>query len=424
ALLGMAAHLDGKGVSVLDMTGLAQKGGAVFSHIRIASRPEDLHAVRIAAGDADLLIGCDSVVAASPEGLSKLRRDKTQAIVNEHETITGAFTREPDFIFPAGDLRRQIAEAVGEGAADFIEATRIATALLGDSIATNLFTLGYAWQKGLVPVSAEALDRAIALNGVAVGFNREAFLWGRRAAHRRAAVEAIALKPAAASPPPARTLAEIVERRSQFLTAYQDAAYAARYAALVHRVERAERAAAKGETRLAETVAHTLFKLMAYKDEYEVARLYTDGAFLKALNAQFAGDFKLQFHLAPPLLAARDATTGHLKKRAYGPWMLKAFALLAKMKRLRGTPLDLFGYSAERRAERRLITEYEALIAEVVAGLDAANHPLAVALAGTAERIRGYGHIKDASILAAKAREAELLKLFRTPAPTSAIAAE
>ncbi len=424
ALLGMAAHLEGKGVSILDMTGLAQKGGAVFSHIRIANKPEDIHAVRIAAGDADLLIGCDSVVAASPEGLAKLRRGKTRAVVNEHQTITGAFTRDPDFFFPAGDIRRQIAEAVGEEGADFIEATRLATALLGDSIATNLFTLGYAWQKGLVPVSGEAILRAIELNAVAITFNKEAFLWGRRAAHRRDAVERAAASPATAPRPLATTLDEIIARRVAFLTQYQDRAYAARYEALVRRVALAEAEKAKGRSGLAEAVAKTLFKLMAYKDEYEVARLYTDGTFLKALHAQFAGDFTLQFHLAPPLLAERDPATGHLKKRAYGPWMLQAFAILAKLKRLRGTPLDIFGYSEERRTERRLIGEYEALIAEVLSRLDAANHPLAVALAETAGHIRGFGHVKDGNLAAAKAREAELLKLFRSPAPVPAIAAE
>ncbi len=424
ALLGMAAHLEGKGVSVLDMTGLAQKGGAVFSHIRIASRPEDIHAVRIAAGDADLLIGCDSVVAASPEGLTKLRRGKTRAVVNEHETITGAFTRDPDFPFPASDLRRQITEAVGEDAADFIEATRIATALLGDSIATNLFMLGYAYQKGLVPVSAEAILRAIELNGVAVAFNKDAFLWGRRAAHRRAEVERAAAAPLTAPRPLARTLDDIVARRVAFLTQYQDAAYAARYEALVRRAAAAERDKAKGRSGLAEAVARGFFKLMAYKDEYEVARLYTDGAFLAAVRQQFAGDFTLQFHLAPPLTAERDATTGHLKKRAYGPWMMSAFRLLAKLRRLRGTPFDIFGYSEERRTERRLIGQYEALIDEVLTRLDSGNHALAVALAAIPEKIRGFGHVKAANLAAAKAREAELLKLFRAPAPTPAIAAE
>jgi indolepyruvate ferredoxin oxidoreductase len=424
ALLGMAAHLEGKGVSVLDMTGLAQKGGAVFSHIRIANRPEDIHAVRIAAGEADLLIGCDIVVAASPDGLSKLRKDKTRAVINEHETITGAFTRNPDFNFPSGDLRRQICEATGADAADFVEATRIATALLGDSIATNLFMLGFAYQKGLVPVSGAAIDRAIELNGVAIAFNRQAFLWGRRAAHRRAEVEREAAPKAATVETLSQTLDEIVARRVAFLTRYQNAAYAKRYEKLVRRVERSERDTASGSTQLAEAVARSLYKLMAYKDEYEVARLYTDGAFLKKLNAQFEGDFTLNFHLAPPLTAARDARTGHLQKRAYGPWMLGAFSVLAKLKALRGTPLDIFGYSEERRTERRLIAEYETVIEEILGRLTPVNHATAIALARIPERIRGFGHVKDATLKAAKASEAALLEAFRSPASSPAIAAE
>jgi len=425
ALLGMAAHLEGRGVSVLDMTGLAQKGGAVFSHIRIASRPEDIHAVRIAAGDADLLIGCDIVVAASPDGLAKLRKGKTAAVVNAHETITGAFTRNPDFVFPSGDLRSLIVEATGAEAAEFIDATRIATALLGDSIATNLFMLGFAYQKGLVPVSGAAIDRAIELNGVAVSFNRDAFLWGRRAAHRRAEVErAAAPREAVAAETLSRSLDEAVARRVAFLTRYQNAAYAARYETLVRTVEGAERTKAKGLAGLADAVARSLFKLMAYKDEYEVARLYTDDEFKKQLHAQFEGDFRLEFHLAPPLLAKRDQRTGHLKKRAYGGWLIGAFAVLARLKGLRGTPFDIFGYSAERRTERRLIAEYETLVNELVGALTPANHALAVSLARLPERIRGYGHIKEANLAVAKAEEARLIALFRAPPPQSALAAE
>jgi indolepyruvate ferredoxin oxidoreductase len=424
ALLGMAAHLEGKGVAVLDMTGLAQKGGAVFSHVRIANRPEDIHAVRIAAGDADLLIGCDIVVAAAPDGLAKLRKGKSAAVINAQETITGAFTRNPDFVFPASDLRGLIVEATGADSADFIDATRIATALLGDSIATNLFMLGLAYQKGLVPVSGAAIDRAIELNGVAVAFNREAFLWGRLAAHRRAEVEAEAAprQPIAAETL-STTLEEAIARRVGFLTRYQNAAYAARYEKLVRAVESVEHAKVKGSNALADAVARALFKLMAYKDEYEVARLYTDDEFKKQLNAQFEGDFHLEFHLAPPLVAERDQRTGHLRKRAYGPWLMRAFAVLAKLKGLRGTPFDIFGYSEERRIERSLIGDYEALVAELIAGLTPANHAIAIALAKLPERIRGYGHIKEANLRTAKAEEARLLAQFRAP-PQSAIAAE
>jgi indolepyruvate ferredoxin oxidoreductase len=426
AILGMAAHIDGHGITVLDMTGLAQKGGAVISHVRIAKRPEDIYAARIPAGDADALLACDIVVAATPDALSRVASGRTRPVVNTHESITGAFTRNPDLPFPGADLRSRIAEAAGPGAADFVDATGIATALLGDSIAANLFMLGYAYQKALIPVSAEALNKAIELNGVAVGFNKQAFLWGRRTAHDREAVLR-ASTPQTAVPANRRlseSFDELVKRRVADLTSYQDAAYAAQYEELVRRVARAESEKARGRTGLAEAVARSLYKLMAYKDEYEVARLYTDGEFLKRLNEQFEGDFKVQFHLAPPLLAERDPTTGHLRKRAYGPWMLKAFGVLAKLRRLRGSRLDIFGYSEERKIERRLIEEYRSLVEELIAKLTPENHGLAVDLAKLPLKVRGFGHVKEANLQDVKAREAELLHAFRSPPPAPALAAE
>src|SRR5579883_1062764 len=424
ALLGMAAHLEGKGCSVLDMTGLAQKGGAVLSHIRVAPSPEDLHAVRITTGAAHLLLGCDIVVAATPDGLSRLREGKSRAIVNHHETVTAAFTRNPDLAFPRRKLSEQIAAAVGTANADFIDATRLATSLLGDSIASNLFLLGYAYQKGLIPVSAEAIERAIELNAVAVPFNHRAFRWGRWAALDRAAVEKIATPEPIASEIPAETLNEIVSRRVAFLTRYQDRAYAARYERLVHRVARAEQERVHGGTSLTEAVARNLFKLMAYKDEYEVARLYTGGQFQKKLHQQFEGDFTLEFHLAPPLLAERDPATGHLKKRRYGAWMMRAFGVLAKLKFLRGTPLDPFGRSEERKIERQLVVAYEALVDEIIGGLTQDNHATAIELASIPAEIRGFGHVKAANLAKARAKWEALLAVFRTPAPPHAIAAE
>ena len=424
ALLGMAAHLEGKGCSILDMTGLAQKGGAVLSHIRIAGAPDDIHAVRITTGSAHLLLGCDIVVAATPDGLSRLRDGAARAVVNRHETITGAFTRDPDIAFPGGELAQRIAAAVGRENADFIEATRLATALLGDAIATNLFLLGYAYQKGLIPIAAEAIERAIDLNAVAVDSNRRAFRWGRWAAVDREAVERIAAPAPEGGERPSQDLDELVARRVAFLTDYQDAAYAVRYRRLVRRALGAEELKAAGATGLAEAVARNFFKLMAYKDEYEVARLYTSGEFLKKLRRQFEGDFTLEFHLAPPLLAKRDAATGHLKKGRYGPWMMRAFALLAKLKLLRGTPLDPFGRSEERRTERRLIEEYEAMLDELIAGLSPENHALAVELAAIPEQIRGFGHVKLANLATARARQQELLAAFRSAPAPHAIAAE
>ncbi len=425
ALLGMAAHIEGKGCSVLDMAGLAQKGGAVVSHVRIGQSPSDIHAVRISAGGARLLLGCDLVVAAGFDALSKAQPGATRAVINSHETITGDFTRDPDLAFPASSLVGTIRSAAGDGGAEFLDATRLATVLMGNSIATNLFMLGYAWQKGLVPISWEAIDQAIELNGVAAQSNKHSFLWGRRAAHDLAAVEKLAT-PRTATPSHriAKDLGEIVERRSAFLTDYQNAAYAARYNTLVARVKSVEAERTPGLSGLALAVARYYFKLLAYKDEYEVARLYTQGEFAAMLNARFEGDFKLRFHLAPPLLARRDLETGHLKKQEYGSWLLPAFKVLAKLRGLRGTPFDIFGYTAERRQERALIADYEAMIEELLASLTRQNHDAAVELASIPEHIRGFGHIKERHLAEAKARQGELLSAFRAPPPAQKSAAE
>src|SRR5262249_54998413 len=395
----------------------AQKGGAVFSHVRLAARPEDIHAVRIAAGGARLLLGCDIVVAATFDGLAKLAQGRTHAVVNINEAVTGDFTRNPDLEFPLETLRSMIAEATGKEAADFVDATRLATALLGDSIATNPFMLGFAYQKGLIPVSAAAIEKAIELNAVAVEANKQAFLWGRRAGHDLAAVERIVARvaPESVASPIARSLADILAKRVEFLTGYQNAAYAGRYRALVERVRAAEAERAPGMAGLAEAVARYYFKLLAYKDEYEVARLFTDGRFRDALAAQFEGDYKLEFHLSPPILAPHDPDNGRPVKRRYGPWMLSAFGLLARVKFLRGTAFDLFGRSPERRRERQLIAEYEAMIEEIAAGLDHDRHRLAVALASLPEQIRGYGHVKEAHLARIEPRKAELLAAFRAP---------
>jgi indolepyruvate ferredoxin oxidoreductase len=425
ALLGMAAHLEGKGVAVLDQLGMAQKGGAVLSHVRIAERPETIHAVRIGSGGARLLLGCDLVVSAGAEALSKLHPENSRAVVNSHETITGEFTRSPDLPFPSRAMRRSIAAATGADNVTFIDATRLATGLLGDAIATNLFILGHACQQGLVPVSAAAIERAIELNGVAVDFNKSAFRWGRRAAIDPALVEARAA-PQAAVPESHRqsaTLDEVIDRRVQFLTGYQNAAYAARYAGRIGRLREAEAARCGGAAAVTEAAARALFKVMAYKDEYEVARLYAESDFLKRVADRFDGDYRLHFHLAPPLLAERDPATGHLKKRIYGPWMLGAFRLLAKLRRLRGTAFDIFGRTAERRAERQLLADYEALLDDITAALSPANHAIAVELAALPLEIRGFGHVKEAALKRAQSKEADLLARFRTPSRSPALAA-
>ena len=372
---------------------------------------------RIGAGGANLLLGCDLVVSAGTEALARLEPGTSRAIVNTHETITGEFTRHPDIAFPSHTLKLSIEAGAGADACDFIDATEIATALMGDSIATNMFMLGYAYQQGLIPIGHEALEQAIELNGAAVAMNTAAFRWGRRAASDRAAIEKLAA-PAATVVPFARiakTLDEIVAVRMKHLTGYQNAALAARYKALVDKVTAAEQKATPGRSDLAEAVARNYAKLLSYKDEYEVARLYADAAFSAQVSGQFEGDYKLKFHLAPPLFSSRDPETGHLIKQEFGAWMLPAFRLLARLKGLRGSKLDLFGYTQERKTERALIGQYEALVTELLAGLSPANHALAVKLASIPEDIKGYGHVKDAHLEKAKRKEADLLNQWRHP---------
>jgi len=410
ALIGMAAHIEGRGCSVLDKTGLAQKNGAVFSHIRLAKDPEDLHALTIGRGRADVLLGCDLVVAAGREALETLGRGKTRAVVNSHNTPVASFVRDPDLDFGLSFNQKLVSEAVGDENVTYIEANQVAVALFGDAIAANPFLIGLAFQKGLVPVSADALERAIELNGVAVAMNKRAFAWGRLAAADPDAVaaEVARLGPAPSAPFTAETLDDLIERRTAHLADYQNVAYAARYKSLVDTARAAEQKAAPGDTAFAEAVARNAYKLMAYKDEYEVARLYTDGRFLARLRDTFDGDFKLRFHLAPPLLAARDPHTGHLRKRAYGSYMLPIFNILAKLRGLRGTWLDPFGYTQERRTERRLIEAYFDSVGRLASDLSSGQHATAVEIARIPERIRGFGHVKDRNLAAAKRAEADL----------------
>jgi indolepyruvate ferredoxin oxidoreductase len=413
AILGMAAHLEGKAFAGLDMVGLAQKGGAVISFAKIARHDRDIGAPRVARGSADLLLGCDLVVAAGNQALLTLSRGRSRAIVNAEETLTGQFTRDPDLAFPAETLKANIVAAVGEKAAAFVDATRMARALLGESIGANLFLVGYAFQKGLLPVSAEAILRAIELNGVAVALNRAAFTWGRRAAHDPQAVEAILrrLEPPTETPP--ADLDALIAHRARHLEAWQDAAWARRYVAIVERIRRREAEILPGREQLTRAVAISLAKLMSYKDEYEVARLYADPAFEARLRAQFDSWQRLEFHLAPPLLATRDPMTGQLQKRRFGPWVRHVFRLLARMKRLRGTVLDPFGWTAERRRERALIRDYERILDEILDRLAPENYAVAVELARLPERIRGFGHIKEAAIRRFEAERETLLARLR-----------
>jgi len=416
-ILGMAAHLDGKGVGIIDMAGLAQKGGAVFSHIRLAERSEDIHAIRIAAGGADLVLGGDIVVAGNKKVLGAVKHGTTEMVINLAEMLPGDFTRDADFSLPTERLKRAILADAGPENTHFIDATRAATVLFGNSIGANIFLVGYAYQLGAIPLAAASIIQAIELNGEAVEMNKAAFHWGRRAACEPAAVEAL-VKPTPESTSDARTLSqsfeEMVERRVAYLTAYQNAAYAGRYRQWVEKAKAAEAARAPGKSGLADAVGRYLFKLMAYKDEYEVARLYADESFAKQVRREVYGEnLRLYVHLAPPLLARPDKTTGEPKKITVGPWIFPLFALLAKFKFLRGTVLDPFGYSEERRTERALVREYETMLEEVLARLNGENHHIAVGLAAIPEKIRGFGHVKMRHLKAAKADEAALLDQLR-----------
>ncbi|WP_128923502.1 indolepyruvate ferredoxin oxidoreductase family protein [Bradyrhizobium guangxiense] len=408
ALIGMAAHLERRGVSVLDFTGFAQKFGPVLSYIRLAPDPEALHQVRIDQGAADALIGCDLVVSSSPKASGTYRRG-TRAAVNTAEMPTGDVVRFRDADLASAARLRAIGQVIGEHNLGTINANALAERLLGDTVYANIIMLGFAWQRGLVPISLAALLRAIELNGVAVERNKQAFAWGRIAASDPDFL------PKASDMPEVETLDQIIDRCADFLTAYQDSSYAARYRATVARVRHAE--AALNSEALTETVARALFKLMAYKDEYEVARLHMQSGFLDELKREFEDGFTVQYHLAPPFLPSRRDARGRPRKRAFGQWIQMPLAMLARLKRLRGTPFDPFGYASERRAERELIAWYEALIERMLGELDTARVPDLVAIAKAPMEIRGYGPVKDTAIVTTKAEVGRLLDQLRARTP-------
>ena len=425
ALLGMAAHLERKGVTVLDMAGLAQKGGAVVSHVQIAPHPEALHATRVGTGEASLIIGCDALVSASPDVLSKTRAGQTRAVVNTANTPTADFVNNPRWRFPGEEAQAAVRASVG-GQCDFLDAHAAALQLLGDAIYANPLLLGFAWQRGWVPLAYESLVRAIELNNVAVDRNRQAFDFGRYLAHH--GVDSLGAATQARTAPVVLHLPEsldaVVAHRAGLLTAYQDAAYARRYLDAVAMVRQREQSLGDAK-RLPVTmaIARNLAKLMAYKDEYEVARLYADPAFLDRLRSQFEGepgkDYTLNFHLAPPLLPSRNVD-GHPPKRRFGPWMMPAFRILARLKGLRGTAFDPFGRTAERRAERALVADYFQLVDELAQSLNRDNADAALQLAGLPDRIRGFGHVKEKAMLAAASERERLLASYRAKAAAAA----
>jgi len=418
ALLGMAAHLMGRGCSVLDMMGLAQKGGAVLSHVVVGGGEMVDGATHVPDGGADLLLGFDLVAAASDGVLAKIGRGRTHALLNDFAMFTGEFTRNPDMVFPAREMVDGIRKLAGDENTAQVNATQLAYALLGDSIAANMFMIGYACQAGWLPLSVESLERAIELNGQAVAMNRAALTWGRRAAVFPGRVADCAGAGGGGGDDCAERLsasfAEAVARREKYLRGYQNAALAARYRATVETVAAAEAAVAGGEGEgggLARAVAENYFKLLAYKDEYEVARLYSDGEFLRRLRREFGGDYKIRFHLAPPF-GKREVETGFVRKKEFGGWMLTVFRCLAPFKFLRGTKLDPFGRRHERRRERQLARDYETTVAALTSGLTRQNLTLAAEIARIPESIRGFGHIKSAAMEKARAREEELMAVF------------
>ena len=409
-LLGMAAHLDGLGIVTQDSAGLAQKGGATWSHVLLAKHQDQIQTTRVSMAAADLILGCDPIVSAGKETLSRMRQGRTHVALNSHSTPTAAFVKDTQWVNPAESCAQEIVTAVGlEGLAAF-DADKLSSQLMGDTIYINPMILGYAWQKGWVPLSLEALQRAIELNEVAVANNLAAFEWGRHAAQHLNAVEALLTPPQVIQFKKRDRLEDLIAQRYDFLTAYQNTAYAKRYESFVNTVRQKEQAF--GKTLLTESVAKNLFKLMAYKDEYEVARLHTDKQFLERVKTQFEGDFKVHYHLAPPLLAKRNEK-GHLIKQKMSPSMLLVFKALSRFKFLRGTALDIFGKTEERQTERALIQEYMDSVTEVLASLNIENHSIAVQLANVPDQIKGFGHVKERNLTAAMVQWQNSMDAFR-----------
>ena len=418
AVLGMAAHMEGKSVSIYDMTGLSQKGGTVFSHLRIAPEGKEISGPKIGAAQADLLLGCDLVVSAGKENLSTCKPGSTEAVVNAALIPTGAFQLNPDIkleVNPTQDLVRQ---HLGAERTHMVDAAGLARTLLGDTIGANMFMVGYAFQLGKIPISAEAIESAIRLNNVSVKFNLDAFALGRIVAHDPQ--QGVALLDAAGgvNKPDAgrdQTLEEMIEDRTNRLVAYQDERYAQRYVDRIEAIKAAETALSGSRDELTRAAAKYLFKVMAYKDEYEVARLYTDPSFKASLDESFEPGYTLSYHLAPPWLAGKDPSSGLPAKREYGDWVFSVFKVIASFKWLRGGAFDFFGMSAERRQERQVRDDYEQLLDRLAAELSDANYAVAVQLAEVPERIRGYGHVKDAHITRADEHRKELLEQLDNP---------
>ena len=410
-LLGMAAHIEGKGIVTQDSAGLAQKGGATWSHVLIADDQESIRTTRVSMAAADLIIGCDPIVSAGKETLQRMLQGRTHVALNAYSTPTAAFVKNANWQNPAEQCAADIANAVGLEGLSAFDANRVSTQVLGDTIYINPMLLGFAWQKGWVPLGHEALMRAIELNDVAVAQNIAAFEWGRHCAHHWNVVDALLAPAQVIQFHKPQGVDALVAKRVAFLTDYQNASYAKRYSDIVLRVKAAE--AAFHKTSLSEAVARNLFKLMAYKDEYEVARLHTNTAFLQKIGDMFEGDYTVNYHLAPPIISKTNEK-GELQKQKFGPLMLTGFKLLKHFKVLRGTPLDIFGNTEEREMERALIGEYVASIDEVLAKLNADNHALALEIANLPDAVKGFGHVKARNVVAVRSKWDGLMEKWRS----------
>jgi indolepyruvate ferredoxin oxidoreductase len=407
ALLGMAAHLEGKAFTIHDKLGMAQKYGAVNSHLRISLSPDALNGVRLTERQADLVIGGDLGVAAEGANLKVVDPQNTEVVVATEQAVGGDFVRNPDVDFGTVVARRAIERAAPDRAI-FVHARHIALSELGDEIGANLLLVGYVWQKGLLPLSEDAIMRAIELNAVAVELNKRAFLIGRQFASQPE--DFAGDIPTDDKRPENLNWEELVAQRAAFLSDYQDSKYAARYRALVQKAADAERSISGKPGALTHAVAENFARLLAYKDEYEVARLYSDGVFRRSIENTFEDTSKMSFYLAPPIFGKRNPKTGMPQKIRFGAWIIPVFRVLSRLKRLRGTPFDLFGYHPERIAERSLIAQYQADLERLIGALDVDNLDLATKLAALPKSIRGYGHIKIAAIEKANRARAELLK--------------
>ena len=414
----MAAHIEGNASMILDMSGLAQKGGAVLSHVRLSQHTADVTCSRIVTGTADLVLAADEVVAASKETITLCDSGRTVGVINSHLIPTADFILNRDFSFQSRKVNSVLETALRKDSS-FFDFTKPAEALLGDSIATNIMMLGYAYQKGLLPLSAEAIEKAIEVNGVSVKMNKEAFRLGRLAVADPSRLQTMMEGQDEAAAPKTldeMSLDEIIEHRSALLKDYQNKRLAKRYRKLVDQVRDAARDGGYDEA-IPRAVAINYAKLLAYKDEYEVARLFTDGRFEQQLRDQFEGDYKISFNLAPPMVAKEKDALGRPKKRVYGPRMMTGFRWLARMRFLRGTPFDIFGYSADRKLERELIADYEKDVAAVLGQLSSANADIAVELLSLPDRIRGYGPVKEKAASDAEARHAQLVADLAAPPP-------